>query len=109
MIEEINAILRSTAFPNRQCNLFVIICTCLSFSRLMYHLSFMFSLANDGSDDGVSIGWLLWGMVNPYVMYFGLMLYKKHSRKSRLLNFVQEWNRKKNDGVFISLGGGGTV
>ena len=29
--------------------------------------------------------------------------------EKNLLNFVQEWNEKKNDGVFISLGGGGKV
>merc|ERR1711970_284274 len=62
-----------------------------------------------GSDVGGSIGGLLVGIFFPYVIYFGLMLYKKHSRKSSLLNFVQEWNEKKNNGVFLSLGGGGTV
>lgn len=108
MIEEINAILRSTAFPNRQCNLFFLICMCLSFASLTLPLSSM-SSATSGSDVGVSLGGLLGGIFFPYVIYFGLMLYKKHSRKSSLLNFVQEWNEKKNDGVFISLGGGGMV
>ena len=109
MIEEINAILRSTAFPNRQCNLCILICSFLSFFSMMYHFGLIFSPGDSGSDVQVSIGWLLWGMLSPYVIYIGLMQYKKHSRKINLLNYVQEWNGKKNDGVSIFLGGGGTV
>jgi len=111
MIEEINAILRSTAFPNRQCNLFFIICMLLTFPCMAQPFSSIVSLGTDGDADTIpfSLAWMIGGIFMPYIFYFGLMLYKKSSRKRSLLNYVRKWNETKNDGVFLSLGGGGTV
>ena len=52
---------------------------------------------------------MMMGMFLPYIIYFGLMMYKKSERKSSLQMFLQEWNEKKGNGVYISLGGGGNV
>ena len=49
------------------------------------------------------------GFILPYTLYFGLMMYKKSERKSRLLTFVNEWNKIKSNGLHLSLGGGGTM
>ena len=121
MIEEINKILRETAFPNKQCNPFFILCMLLSF------LSVGASTANTISGINVdfsqeqseeraesnpilsSMMFLMIGLMLPYIIYFGLMMYKKSQRKSRLITFVREWHEMKSNGVFISLGGGGTV
>ena len=107
MIEEINKILRETAFPNRQCNLLMLLCIILSFTSPFPSLFYLFS--PEPGKGSVSLGPLFAGMFLPYVLYFSLMIYKKISRKSNLLNFVQNWNKKQNTGVFISLGGGGNV
>jgi len=112
MIEEINSILRATAFPNRQCNLFFFLCMLASFSSVgFFNIGLMRSIGFDDASDGIvgSIGFMMAGLFLPYVLYFGLMIYKKVSRKTKLLSYVQEWNEKKNNGVFISLGGGGNV
>ena len=108
MIEEINTILRDTAFPNRQCNPFFILCMLLSF--LSIGPSILNMMSQDSPDSvGSSVTFILLGVFLPYIPYFGLMIYKRISRKNCLLNFVCEWNEKKSDGVFISLGGGGTI
>ena len=85
----------------------MLLCIILSFASPYASLYPLFtSKPGEGS---VSLGPLFAGMFLPYVLYFSLMIYKKISRKSKLLNFVQSWNEKYNNGVFISLGGGGNV
>merc|ERR1711874_270588 len=108
MIEEINAILRSTAFPNRQCNPFFLICMLISFLSLPFFMTpFMVNVGD--SFEPTSILGIIIPMFVPYIIYFVLMFYKKSSRKNGLLGFVADWNNRKNDGVFLSLGGGGNV
>eukprot|EP00092_Neocalanus_flemingeri_P023128 GFUD01025077.1.p1 GENE.GFUD01025077.1~~GFUD01025077.1.p1 ORF type:complete len:234 (+),score=42.72 GFUD01025077.1:54-704(+) len=98
MIEDINKILLETAFPNRHYNPLIIICILLSMLSL--------GLSTFSSS---SMGLLMLGLFLPYVIYFGLMIYKKSERKSRLLTFVRKWNETKNNGVSLSIGGGGKV
>merc|ERR1711963_164159 len=58
---------------------------------------------------GLSIGALMVFMFVPYAVYFSLFIYTKIARKNKLLEFIHTWNEKRNNGVFLSLGGGGTV
>ena len=75
MIEEINKILRETAFPNRQCNLLMLLCIILSFTSPFPSLYSLFS--SEPGKGSVSLGPLFAGMFLPYVLYFSLMIYKK--------------------------------
>jgi len=104
MIEDINKILQETAFPNRQCNIFFLLCMLASFLSVGFSTGIGLGLGL-----GLGMAGMMIGLFFPYVIYFGLMMYKKSQRKSRLVTYIREWNESRKNGVFISLGGGGTV
>ena len=56
-----------------------------------------------------AILFFLFSVSTPYIAYFGLMLHQKKWRRLGLLGYIQQWNQEKNNGIFLSFGGGGTV
>jgi len=107
-IKEINQILRDTGIGRKQCNLLLIICMAFSFLSVPINTShLMLGGVNEGM--GLSIGALMVFMFVPYAVYFSLFIYTKIARKNKLLDFIHTWNEKRNNGVFLSLGGSGTV
>ena len=110
IINNLNKILRDTAFPNKAWNPFFLICTSLSCFSIIFSLYLLFTRSHDDTFSvGSFLGGICGGIVLPYLVYFVLMIYKKYSRKRCLLRFIDKWNKEQQDGVFISLGGGGTT
>jgi len=47
------------------------------------------------------------GLCIPFTIYFCFQCIRKSERKRKLLKFLRFWNSKRNDGVFVALGGHG--
>lgn len=71
------------------------------------HDSYQPALGNFEYVDAYTIGIMVAVSLVPIFIYVFLRFCLQSTRKSLLLNYVNRWNRRKADGVFLVLGGEG--
>ena len=108
-IKEINQILRATGIGRKKFNLLLLLCIAFSGLSMPINMGHLVVVGDVHEEMLFSVWTSLVLTFVPYVLYFFVFMYTKIARKSKLLGFIRNWNKKRNDGVFLSLGGGGTV
>jgi len=136
MLQSINRRLKWTGYPNRTYNLYCIFMILFilvvfgiwGFIRIPQYSSLADSLVDDDDTDNKEHGKeyqdlvdsstvefiktheiviLVCSGVVPAVLYLLLICCMKSCRRSFVTGYIQKWNRRQNNGVFLSIGGEG--
>lgn len=106
LLGNLNTILSQTGFNPRPSNPWFFIAMFSGFAIMGISLSS--TLSGDGSNIGIGMGFVMVGVMLPYILFFGAVYHYKKQRRDRLTQYVEDWNRAGN-GVKLSFGGGGTT
>ena len=123
LVDDLNTILSETGFNPQPSNPWFFIAMFSGIATMAITLSI--TLSNLGSGNvGLGMGFMMFGIFLPYILFFVAVHYYKKQRRERLTQYVEDWNRwdvdknktqelwsfvRAGGGVKLSFGGGGTT
>ena len=123
LLDDLNTILSKTGFNPQPSNPWFFIAMFSGIATMAITLSI--TLSNLGSGTvGLGMGFMMFGIFLPYILFFVAVHYYKKQRRERLTQYVEDWNRwdvgknktpelcssvRAGGGLKLSFGGGGTT